>query len=69
MEILLTIGALHSVYAELMDLMESKRTRGSYLAYFSSVGHNFSTSDGQLEWLKGLTTAAQAELIRWTIPF
>jgi hypothetical protein len=37
MEILLTIGAVHSVYAEVMDLVESKRTRGSYLAYFSSV--------------------------------
>jgi len=37
MEILLSIGAIHSVYAEVMDLVESKRTRGSYLAYFSSV--------------------------------
>ena len=37
MEILLTIGAIYSVYGELMDLLESKKTRGSYMAYFSSV--------------------------------
>jgi len=37
MEILLTIGAVHSVYSEILDLVESKRTRGSYLAYFSSM--------------------------------
>ena len=37
MELLLCIGAIHSVYAEFQDLLDSKKSRGSYLAYFSSV--------------------------------
>ena len=37
MECLLAIGAAHSVYAEIMDFMDSKKTRGSYLAYFQSA--------------------------------
>ena len=37
MELLLTIGAVYSVYEEAMDFIDSKKEKGTYMAYFSSM--------------------------------
>ena len=37
MEILLVIGVIWSVYEEAMDLIHTKRTKGTYAAYFASA--------------------------------
>lgn len=37
MEVLLAVGAVYSVYEEVMDFISSKKTKGSYMAYFASM--------------------------------
>ena len=37
MEVLLAVGAVYSVYEEVVDFISSKKTKGSYMAYFASM--------------------------------